>query len=310
MVLRTRRARATRRVRGGHARTRFSRKRYGNRRPFRVRRAFYRRRKIGRRLQNDVKFSSISYEQSILRWIRPPDICEDKRCWYKWERRLPCGLFIEKNQQFFNNCFEYQWIKFNYIAVKITELNYYGYTDMQQDSQGKITQISGISALNFENMPFYVMWDLEQDMSWDTTNHIQVDPESFSQYALTKKMYPKKRGVTFLWRFPKPWRQFVSTYQWRGVDKSLTWGDAMEVLTGIKNYRAPRKMLGCHMNPFVDLIIPSDAAYGIKGRTQLAYKFYLGCSFRGRAVAGVQTVVPSAPKAEVEIEVLESDVRI
>nr|QTE03360.1 MAG: capsid protein [Ficedula mugimaki CRESS-DNA-virus sp.] len=292
VVRRVRRAVGRRPVR------RFNRFRYRSkfayrRRPYRVRRAFRRRKFISRRLQNDVKFSCKSYEQAILAWVPPGGAkCTNSRCWNEFERDLTAALFFEKNVQFLNNLREYQWVKFNYIAVKIKELNYYAWTDTVVDGTGKITNISGLTALNFDNMPLYCMWDLEQDMSFGTGHHIQVDAESLSQYQFTKKLYPKnRRGVTFLWRFPKPWRQFLSSYEVRTTSGNVPWHTLMQNLTGIKNYRAPARLLCAHVNPFVETIIPTDPAYGVKGRTQLAYNFYLGVSFKGRSVQGV---VPSA----------------
>nr|QTE03425.1 MAG: capsid protein [Phylloscopus tenellipes CRESS-DNA-virus sp.] len=272
------------------------------RRPYRVRRAFTRRRAVSRRIQNDVRFSCKSYEQSILTWVPPGGgKCINDRCWNQFERNLPAGLFFEKNVQFINNLSEYQWVKFNYIAVKMRELNYYGWTDTTRDGTGAIQQISGITAMNFDNMPLYCMWDLEQDMSFGTGNHIQVDAESLSQYQLTKKLYPKsRRGITFMWRFPAPWRQYLSTYEVRTQNSNVPWHTLMALLTGIKNYRAPSRLLCAHQNPFVDLIIPTDPAYGVKGRTQVAYNFYLGVSFKGRAVQGI---VPKAASTEIAIDI-------
>lgn len=275
-------------------------------RPFRVRRAFRRRRAISRRVQNDVRFSCKSYEQSILKWNPPGTKCEGgiiNVCWDQFERPLACGLFFEKNQQFLNNLSEYQWVKFNYIAVKVYELNYYGFVTSDRNEAGQITNISGMTALNFDNMPMYFMWDLEQDMSFDDTNHIKVDPESLSQYQFSKKLYPKNhRGVTFLWRFPRPWRQYFSTYYFRGIDKSRPWHEVMANLSGIKNFRSPSRLLGCHKNPFFTLLIPTDPAYGVKGQTQIAYNFYLGCSFKGRAIQGVVSGAPTKPEPTVDLE--------
>lgn len=305
MVMRKYRRGVGRRFRRTTVRRRYTRTSYRSRRPLRVRRAFYRRKLISRRTQNDVKFSCKSYEQSILKWVPPGSGCDAgvvvNTCWNQFERPLACGLFFEKNQQFLNNLSEYQWIKFNYIAVKVKELNYYGFTTTDRDGTGAVTGASGMTALNFDNMPMYFMWDLEQDMSFSDTNHIQVDAEALSQYQFTKKLYPRNhRGVTFLWRFPKPWRQYFSTYYFRGIDKSRPWHEVMANLSGIKNFRSPSKLLGCHKNPFITLLIPTDPAYGVKGATQIAYYFYLGCSFKGRAIQGV--VSSSAPTATLEIE--------
>ncbi|UOK21045.1 capsid protein [Chifec virus UA13_101] len=275
---------------------RYTRRFFKNRRPYRVRRAFRRRKFVSRRIQNDVKFSCKSYEQSILTWVPPGAKCdESNRCWNQFERNLTAGLFFEKNVQFVNNLHEYQWVKFNYLAVKVKELNYYGWLDSVKDGTGQVTEISGITAMNFDNMPLYCMWDLEQDMSFGTGHHVQVDAEALSQYQLTKKLYRKnKRGVTFLYRFPKPWKQYLSTYEVRTTSSNVPWHTIMQNLTGIKNYRCPARLLCAHQSPFVETIIPTDPAYGVKGRTQLAIYYYLGVSFKGRSVQGV--VAPSASR--------------
>lgn len=287
MVVRRIRRAFGRRYRRRPYRSGYRSRRNYRRRPYRVRRAFRRRRFISRRLQNDVKFSCKSYEQSVLTWTLPSQKCSNDRCWNQFERNLTAGLFFEKNAQFIKNLSEYQWVKFNYIAVKIKELNYYGYVDTYSDGTAP-RGVSGITALNFDNMPLYCMWDLEQDMSFGTGHHIQVDAEALSQYQFSKKMYPKNhRGVTFMWRFPKPWRQYLSAYEVRHQSSNVPWHTLMTLLTGIKNYRAPTRLLCAHVTPFVDLIVPTDPAYGVKGRTQVAYYFYLGVSFKGRAVQGV-----------------------
>lgn len=306
MVMRRVRRAVGRRYKPRVMRPRYIRRFNRYRRPYRVRRAFRRRRFVSRRLQNDVKFSCKSYELASLTWVPAGSKCDaNSRCWNEFERNLTAGLFFEKNVQFINNLSQYQWVKFNYIAIKLKELNYFGWMDSVRDGTGQVSEISGITALNFDNMPLYCMWDLEQDMSFGTGHHIQVDAEALSQYQFTKKLYPKnKRGVTFLWRFPKPWRQYLSAYEVRNTSSNVPWHTLMQSLTGIKNYRAPARLLCAHANPFVDKIIPTDPAYGVKGRTTLAYNFYLGVSFKGRAVQGI---LPSSAPAESKIYMVDGD---
>lgn len=293
--------RRARRVGVRRVRRVFNRRRYGRRRaavrsrPFRVRRAFRRRKQISRRVQNDVKFSCKSYEQSVLTWVPPGAHCTNNLCWNQFERPLTAGLFWENNVQFLNNLHEYQWIKFNYIAIKIKELNYYGYTTTNTDSTGKITGVSGITATNFDNMPMYFMWDLEQDMSFTEPKHLKVTAESLSQYQFSKKLYPKnRRGVTFLYRFPIPWRQFFPCYVVRSKSSNQSWTQFMMALSNYSALRCPGRILGAHQNPFFDLIVPSDPAYGVKGRTVIAYNFYLGVTFKGRQLMG--TLNQSEPR--------------
>lgn len=246
----------------------------------------------------------------MLSWTPPGpgNICKNNLCWNQFERPLTVGLFFENNLQFLNNLQEYHWVKFNYIAVKVRELSYYGITTTDTNAEGQPTGVSGITALNLQHLPMYFMWDLEQDMSFTEGTHLKVNAEQLSQYQFSKRLYPTSRkGVTFLWRFPKTWRQYVACYRVRNSQSNTYWTNFMYGLFGIQGLRAPNRLLGAHQNIFFDLSIPTDPAYGVKGRTVIGYNFYLGVSFKGRQLMGTLNTF-SEPKIEDQNEDQKLDV--
>lgn len=240
-----------------------------------------------------MRFTSKSYEQSVLQWNLPNNVGPPGTLNYQmFQRELPVALFWEKNQQFLRQLFEYQWIKFNYIAVKVTELSYFGFTNFNTDGTGVREPSIGITMANFDRLPMYFCWDLEEDMSFTPDRTAQVDPESLSQYPFTKKMYPG-RTITFLYRFPKPWRQFIGTYYVRNATDTSTdyWSTFMEKLTGVKNLRGPKRLLGTHMNMFLDAsALPNFPATGVPGKTVIALNFYMGCTFKGRSIMATKPI--------------------
>nr|QJI53715.1 MAG: capsid protein [Cressdnaviricota sp.] len=267
-------------------------------RPVATRRTYYARKRVNRRrrnyrfraaksMDNTRKFHSKVYEQYVLPWHLPSlQPSPGTGNWQKFQRDILVGIFSVQNPQFYRNMFEYQWVKFNYIAIKVKELNYYGFlTTIKQEEN---VDISGMTSVNLDHLPMYFAWDLDQDMSFNKDDGTQLimDPASLAQYPLAKKMYPgNRRGLTFLWKVPRVWRQFWPTSAARELPGVDSFGRFLTLLSGVNINRYPRRFMGSHQNIFFDSDLPQGGG-GIKGKTVVAFTYHLGCTFSGRNVMG------------------------
>lgn len=293
-MARTYRKRTTRRKRPVAARRTY----YARKRVNRKRRNFNFRAKAMKGIDNTRKFHTKVYEQYVLPWHLPSlQPSPGTGSWQKFQRDIIIGLFSVENPQFIRNMFEYQWVKYNYIAIKIQELNYYGYltTIKQQEN----VDISGMTSVNLDHLPMYFAWDLDQDMSFNTgETQVVMSPQSLSQYPGSKKMYPgKRRGITFLWKVPRVWRQFWPTGVARVLPAVDSVGRMLTLLSGVNINRYPRRLMGTHQNIFHDADLPQGGG-GIKGKTVVAITYHLGCTFSGRNIMGTQKASTSVYQDE------------
>lgn len=287
------------------------------RRPVAKRRPYYARKRVARRrrnyrqialrsVDNTRKFHAKVYEQFVLPWHLPAnEPSPGIGSWTRFQRDLLMGLFFEKNPQMSRNLIEYQWCKFNYIAVKIRELNYYGF--LTTIRQAENIDISGMTSVDFNHLPMYFAWDIDQDMSFNEADgaYVTVDPESLTQYPGTKKMFPgKKRPITFLWRVPMVWRQYFNTVLIRNTPGVNTIGRFLQDVSNVSSVRFPRKLMATHQNIFFDADLPQGGG-GIKGKTVFAVTYHLGVTFKGRGVSGITKTLSTRYQHKPDIEVIE-----
>lgn len=204
------------------------------------------------------------------------------------------------NQVFCDNLDRYQYIKFNYLAIHIKELNWIGYSRTNTDTEGLKT--SGVTALNFNNLPVYCYWDTEADMQFTGAN--AVTDQQFAQYPGTKKLYPGRKAVKFVWRFPQPWRQYFSTYYFRNKDVVPTLatniGDVMGQLTGTTHLRYPKYILMSHPNFWGSAFPVNPATNTAEFAAQYAIEWHMGVTFKGRRLMGATSTACISSTAEKE----------
>ncbi|GFU64947.1 hypothetical protein TNCV_3977441 [Trichonephila clavipes] len=93
-------------------------------------------------------------------------------------------------------------------------------------------------------VPLNVNWDVEQDFSNIHGQKGNVDPEGFAQHPSTKTIRPgDKKKPSFVWRFPRSFRQFYETNQVTTAISQTSITDFMQGLSGLKNLRAPSEII-------------------------------------------------------------------
>lgn len=267
----------------------YARSRYGSRKTFYRRRYPVRRRALAG-VQNLVKFTAKRYDTYLAPWATGQETTTTND-YQTWQKTLNVFNFITGNQQFYRNLTEYHFIKINYLAFKVHEVSYNGYTATQlvvpPAGGDPYPSVSGITSLQMNNHPTYFVWDLEEDMSFDASDRNQVNPNQLTQYQYTKSLRPtSKKPISFVYKVPAPWRQFYSTYNFNATDKNATFGTFMENLTGIKNLRAPKHIMATHVNWWRASLPVLLATNQAMGYTQFAITLYMGVTFRGRAIMG------------------------
>ncbi|AXF50877.1 putative capsid protein [Panicum ecklonii-associated virus] len=276
-----------------------------------VRRPAYRRKKYVRRrrfhrkrflhTQNVVKYHCKQYDTGIMypRTGSGTTFVTDVQT---FQLPLYANAFFNGNQQFYKNLDEYHFIKFNYIAVHVKELNWIGYTKTDRvvppEGGDPYPAVSGVTAMQMQNHPVYIMWDIEEDFAFDTNDKVQITSQQLAQYQGAKTLRTtSKKPVKFIWRFPVPWRQFYSCYNFKQITHSNRWGTVMEELSGIKNLRAPKNLLMCHPNWWGSSLPVNAALDAADFYGQYAIVYHLGVTFRGRSLMGSATSY--APPAQV-----------
>lgn len=203
------------------------------------------------------------------------------------------GLY-NANRQFQRNIEDYRWIKLNYIAFKVTDICHIPHDIPAQ--YGEPTQFIslGVNAL-CGKIPVNVNWNVDQDFHLNNGSEDQVDEEGFAQHPATKTISPNnRRPVSFVWRFPQPWRQFVSTDTFKNsshIQGKIT--DFMADLTGTTNLRAPDTVI-TSLPPFWSTFLPSVSNPGVSIKTYIRINTYLGATFKGRRFMNTTSVSAGA----------------
>lgn len=242
-----------------------------------------------RNVQNNVKYTSKCYMFKRLRWYvqvtTPP---ADDNAGY-FVHSIQMSDFFQGNLQFIKNLDEYHYVKFNYFAIKCVELAYLGYTGPEKyDNQ--FTSL-GVNALSFNNFPFYLCWDIEEDLKYGGQPG-DNDILSVSQYPYTKKKYPTGKPISFVYHVPTPWKQYVSTYNVKVKKFDCNIENFFEGVTNYKNIRNPSKLIGGHYPFWKDDIYgktdvtAADPNNYVYGQTLVGFQFYCNVTFRGRKVMG------------------------
>lgn len=265
---------------------------------------FSRRRALAR-VQNNVRFTCKRYQTYGCQWpINDAESVPSNINTEKWTETLTPNLFFLDNYQFLRNLIDYQWVKFNYIAVKISELSYVGFqTPKSYGTSPAVIVPTGITSHQAQKYPMYFCWDLEEDMSFGDTSQTKLDARSLAQYQYTKRLTPvSRKPITFMHRFPMPWRQFYQCYRVRNTDYTKNWVDFMLAVSNIQDLRMPKYLLGTHPN-WWGTGLPDDSHFA-NIATQFAITYYVGVTFRGRRIMGPQSAIvlpPIEPPIEEEI---------
>lgn len=226
---------------------------------------------------------------------------------------------ISGNRQFDRNMRDYVWMKFNYIAVKTTAVAHISHdvpvnigttADPNYQPFG-VNDICG-------DIEVDVNWDLEQDFKW-ASGEGSINNEGFAQYPGTKHIKPgQKKPVTFLYRVPTVWRQFISTDIVKNkIVNSDTIGSLMEKVIGIYNLRHPKKIYWAIPEFWGNTgFLPANLA-NVAVKTYVRGYVYLGVTFRGRRIMddGSCTItscsadVKDQTEQEIELEI-EKDIEM
>lgn len=218
----------------------------------------------------------------------------------KYKKDLSMNAFTTGNYQYFRNLQDYQYVKYNYFAIKIHELAYVGYDKVYTGGSGGDPKpySMGVNSMDFSNHGMYFAWDLEENIGVDSkTVSNYVNPENLASYPFAKKYTPRSRPVSFLYRVPVPWRQFIETNQVRNTTTNQFLTLYFATLTGVKNLRAPGYLFGTHPN-WWSAALP-DANNLVNMSAVVGMTLYMGCTFRGRRTH-LDASVSFAPENEVE----------
>lgn len=252
------------------------------------------------RVQNRVKVTCKDYTNYRFQWPTDVDPATTNRNNVKFTSDFDMGNFLTRRaEQFYKNLQEYQWVKFNYLAIKVKELNYMGFQYLSTDPPGAV----GVTAWQANRFPMYFAWDVDQEMTFGDPKEYRVDPMSLTMYPGTKSITPaSKRPISFLWKVPRPWRQFYSCNKVLDILNGTNVPKVQpffEALTGILNLRCPSKLLGTHVNWWGSDTLPNTNNY-VPAVTQIALMWYAGVTFYGRRVTGM---VPELAPTVVEVDV-------
>lgn len=203
-----------------------------------------------------------------------------------------------------------QYIRFNYIAFKVTDVAHIPYSTPYIYGTDPNQHVLSIGVNDVcGKIPVNVNWDLEQDFTFTKGHEGVVDPEGFAQHPGTKQMRPTdKKPISFVYRVPKPWKQFISTDIVKNSTKiDLKFADFMADVTGIKNIRAPGSVW-FSVPEFWGKLLPTFGTQGNETadvRTYIRGNAYLGVTFRGRRLMDDGTCTVTTCNSEVEISLPE-----
>ncbi|GFS63651.1 putative capsid protein [Trichonephila clavipes] len=231
---------------------------------------------------NCVKFTTKNNVNTFIMW--PQDTLADKVPQISWTV-IPLSIdgLVHSNRQFLRNLTDYVHIKFNYIAFKVTDVCQIGHDIVEQMGSGGSPQYiaPGVNAF-LGTVPLNVNWDVEQDFSNIHGQKGNVDPEGFAQHPSTKTIRPgDKKKPSFVWRFPRSFRQFYETNQVTTAISQTSITDFMQGLSGLKNLRAPSEII-YSIPKFYDKTMPWVSNPGTAIKTYVRCDVYMGCTFRGR----------------------------
>lgn len=198
---------------------------------------------------------------------------------------LSVAKILSGNRQFDRNIRDYQYIKFNYMAVKVTDVAHVAYQVPYQLNVGDTQYLVPLGVTDIcGKIPLNVNWDLEQDFTFVKGREGVVDAEGFAQHPGTKQVRPTDRkAVSFVYKVPKPWRQFVHTDNVKNsgsIDGKFS--DFMADVTGIKNIRAPYLFFISIPNWWTTLFPNEVSSKQTTIRSYCRLNVYIGVTFRGR----------------------------
>ncbi|GIY60227.1 putative capsid protein [Caerostris darwini] len=209
------------------------------------------------------------------------------------------------NRQFFRNMQDYAYVKFNYIAVKITDACHIGVQVPGQYGTLPEYITAGVTSL-LGSIPVNINWDVEQDFSNILTAEGGVDPEGFAQHPGTKTMRPgQRKPLSFVWKFPSNYRHFLSTDKVKnasGLDSDIS--TFMQNTMGVYYVRAPANMFYSIPN-WWSTLLPSVDNPGAALRTYIRAYYYLGVTFRGRRLMDGGTCSMKECKAPIKMETIQ-----
>lgn len=303
---RYRRARRVVRRRRLPMRRSFRYRRFHNFRRFGARRG----RKLAlRRSGNNVRYTAKNNLNVFMTWPVAPDTSKVRVT--NTPVVLTLARIVYSNRQWARNIQDYQWIKFNYVAVKVTDVCHVGHDYPATYGEPKQYISTGVSSIAGK-IPVNCNWDLEQDFTFEAGHEGSIDPEAFAQHPGTKQIRPdSKRPVTFLWRIPTAWRQFISTDIVKNspeIDTSL--GAFFQDVMSVKNIRAPITFFLSIPN-FWSSLLPSVPDPGAAIKTYVRLNVYLGCTFRGRRLMNrgqdftIDTCLPEVIPSDAESPVVD-----
>lgn len=251
----------------------------------RYRKHFYRRRRPTRRTalqnkDNTRKYLTKNAVHIIMRWPiksnqEPTPPITDT------EVKLTIENIVHGNRQFDRNMRDYAWIKFNYIAFKVTDVAHIGYQTVQSIGTPPTLLPLGITGF-MGTVPIAINWDVEQDFSFLKGHEGVVDQEGFQQAPGTILFKPgQKKHPSKVWHFPSSFRQFFSTdIVKNNTDLAGYIEDFIENMTGVKGMRCPKNIF-INMPSWYSTLFPSDANNAAI-KTMVRLDVYMSCTFRGR----------------------------
>ncbi|GFQ87912.1 putative capsid protein [Trichonephila clavata] len=166
----------------------------------------------------------------------------------KFEKQLNVSDFFTDKHEFWDRLHDYHYVKFNYFIVKFPEMSYCTYSNIISTALAKAGSV-GIASFNTDRYPFYVAWDLEQELDFGAQD-ASFTARELSEYAFVKKVYPNQRRAPYLmWRVPQQWRGYLDT---NSVQPTIFTNTPLynffASVTGVKNLRSPVNILGGHYN--------------------------------------------------------------
>lgn len=234
-----------------------------------------------RRAGNIVRFTVKNNVNTLCKW--PTD---DSSGVPITSTRVPITLngLIHSNRQFDRNIRDYAYIRFNYIAFKVTDVAHIGVSTLAtvpgSDPPAYLTP--GVQAF-LGSIPVNVNWDVEQDFSFTKGTEGVVDPEGFAAHPGTKQIRPgQKRPISFVWHFPSSFRVWLKTDNVKNASSlSSPISTFMQNVAGLFSLRAPGNVW-YSVPKFWGDMLPAVTGTGAAVRTYIRSNYYLGVSFRGR----------------------------
>lgn len=247
---------------------------------------------------NHVKYTVRNNVNLFLVWPGPKPPSQDPNLPITSTNfRLSVKAIAHANRQFDRNLRDYAWVKFNYIAVKVTDVCHVGHDIVSQWGASPNQQYvaSGVNGF-LGSVPVNVNWDVEQDFAFLAGHEGVVDPEGFAQHPGTKTIRPyDKRKPSFVWRFPQTFRNFYSTDAVKNspnLDQDLD--TFIQGLSGNTSIRTPTKFWLSVPNFWTTLLPYTDGAPGTAVKTYVRLMVYMGVTFRGRRLMDDGTCTPTS----------------